>query len=557
MQVTQANSNHHWWRVAFDRYLFRKPQQTARRKFFSVVMFIVIGLILSFVISVSLEINGKSFFRMFWRVFANEWFFKNFIYQICIYVTAALAFSFAMRTGIFNIGISGQMLAGGSTAVLIIYKFPASANIVGGGQILTIVLAMIGGIAVALVTGALKVYLRINEVVSAIILNWIVLFIVGALVIDSYGKDVKGLDKLNDQLGTGNFGTDPDMLSKSSGYLFYQQNSGFAWSLGVTIVAVIIVWILMKYTVFGHKLKSTGLSTTAAKYFGYNDKVLQLASFAISGAIAGLLGAIVYTGQSQLLNFNSVGKTALTATPAEGFNGIAISLIGLNNPLAIVVVSIFFSFFSAGAQPAGLPVSTVSLVTGVMMYMIAIYVLTSYVRPWRWINWWRFGKMNSVAYSDRENLYSANTERYRFALLKAKKQLINTQPKNKRVQAWWILTFRWLFSHHVLVKKWRIAQQAALRAYFVERHAIEQEFQHACSYNLLMFWEHSLAQWHPHHKNAVALSTWGKARAKIVKWATPIADESIKASLHKHLGQIDRQINTLRQQVGGQHNAGR
>lgn len=139
----------------------------------------------------------------------------------------------------------------------------------------------------------------------------------------------------------------------------------------------------MKYTVFGHKLKSTGLSTTAAKYFGYNDKVLQLASFAISGAIAGLLGAIVYTGQSQLLNFNSVGKTALTATPAEGFNGIAISLIGLNNPLAIVVVSIFFSFFSAGAQPAGLPVSTVSLVTGVMMYMIAIYVLTSYVRPWR------------------------------------------------------------------------------------------------------------------------------------------------------------------------------
>lgn len=171
MKQKAASSVKGRWTLLTDRYLFRAPQQSLRRKFFSVLMFMVIGLLISLVVCVSLDINGRSFFQMFSRIFVNEWFEKNFAYQICIYVTAAISFSFAMNVGIFNIGISGQMLAGGSTAVLLIHLIPAEANPAGGGQILTLILSMMGATAVAAVTGALKVYLRINEVVSAILLN--------------------------------------------------------------------------------------------------------------------------------------------------------------------------------------------------------------------------------------------------------------------------------------------------------------------------------------------------------------------------------------------------
>ncbi|SYV95198.1 ABC-type uncharacterized transport system, permease component, partial [Mycoplasmoides gallisepticum] len=94
-----------------------------------------------------------------------------------------------------------------------------------------------------------------------------------------------------------------------------------------------IVWVLLRFTVFGHKLKTTGLSSSSAEYFGYNKNLLQLSSFAISGALAGILGVVVYTGQaSQAIDFSSVGRFGLSSVPIEGFNGIAISLIALNNP---------------------------------------------------------------------------------------------------------------------------------------------------------------------------------------------------------------------------------
>lgn len=545
-----AARKHGAGKVLIDRYLYRSPQQSLRRKFFSTLIFIVIGLLLSLVISMAVGVTGKSFFLMFQRVFSNINFTKDFVYKICIFAVAALAFSFAMNVGIFNIGISGQMLAGGSTAVLIISTFP-NATVANGGQILTIILAMIGGTAVAVVTGLFKVYLRINEVVTAIMLNWIILFIVASLV---YQYDLSA-----SQQQIGNFGSNP----MPKGYAFYQGNSGFAWSLGVTLVAVVVVWVLMKFTVFGHKLKSTGLSATASKYYGYNDKMLQLASFAISGALAGLLGAIVYTGQSQYLHFNTVGKTALNSTPAEGFNGIAVGLIALNNPLAIVVVSVIFSFVSAGSQPAGMPVSTINLVTGVMMYIIAIYMLSRYVRPWRWINMLRFGKMNATACMDRENMHSANTERYRFALLSGRKKIVQAEKGFwRRALASLQMRLPFAVGNGRVGAAKRALHADALKAYFAEREVIEQSFRHACGYNTVIYWERALQAWKPNGKNQVYLSKWSEARTRIERWVDPIRDADIKASVARHLTEIDGLVSRLgtaatAQSRGGQGDAGR
>lgn len=529
-----------------DQMIYPASQKSLRRKILSVTLFIVIALIISFLIMISLQIRPQSFFMMFTRLFQSTSNTQNFLYQIAIYVMAALAFSFAMNVGIFNIGISGQMLAGASTAVLLINALPDSftSSVTGGGQILTLLLSIIGAVTVALVTGLLKIYLKVNEVVSAILLNWIILFIVAYLV-RTYDLDLAAQN-------LGNFQSN----KLPSGFAFFIpssskpnfiENSGWFISLIVTIISVIAVWVLMKFTVFGHKLKTTGLSSTSAKYFGYNQNYLQLASFAISGALAGILGAIVYTGQTNYLNFNSVGKFALTSVPIEGFNGIAIGLISLNNPIAIVIVSALFSLVNVGAAPAGLPsLSTVSLVTGIMMYMIAIYKLSMYLRPWRWFYLCRYGKMNSDSYLNYENFMASNTENYRFNLLNEKNKLIEIEinkklarnPRISKFCLFWIrLHYRILGVHFIKgegsTKAYKEIKRKVAEKYFNRRTEISNEFKYSCGYQTIIWWEDQLKT------KKAKLSKWTKDRLNVVKWMRAVKDESIKQQLDRHLNSID------------------
>ena len=140
--------------------------------------------------------------------------------------------------------------------------------------------------------------------------------------------------------------------------------------------------MLLKYTVFGHKLKTVGHSLSAAKNFGYNKNMLQLSSFLISGVLAGVLAVIVYTAQmSPKLTFQSEGGTALSSVPSQGFDGIAIGLIALNNPIGILLVSFVFTFPDAGSGPAGLATNTIQLIMGIIMYIVAIYTLLAYFKP--------------------------------------------------------------------------------------------------------------------------------------------------------------------------------
>ncbi|WP_052664028.1 ABC transporter permease [Mycoplasmoides alvi] len=543
------------FKINSDKFLFRTSNISTRRKVFSVVFFVIISFLLSLIIGSLIGIPSQGFFNIFSRLFLSSDNTKNFIYQIAIYVVAALAFSFAMNVGIFNIGISGQMLAGASTAILIINALPKefTANALYGGQFLTIVLSVIGAVTVALVTGLLKIYLKVNEVVSAILLNWIVLFIVGYLV---YNYD---WDPNAQQLGK--LATNP--LPESFAFYISTQNStpfinksGWLWSIIFAIISVIIVWVLMKFTVFGHKLKTTGLSTTSAKYFGYNQNSLQLASFVISGVLAGILGVIVYTGQSDFLNFNSSGGTSLNMVPAEGFNGIAIGLIALNNPFGIIVISILFSFVNVGSQPAGLPGSTISLITGIMMYMIAIYQLSIYVRPWRWIYLLKYGKFNSDSYLNFENFMGSNVEGRTFLIKKNKNDIINNvinsnwNNKNKfklffiklyyKSIGVYFIKSNSIYPNGKKISSIKLSKQKINDEYLNKRNEIINEFKYSCAYNLIIHWENKLNNFD--YKSELMLSKWDHDKTKIDKWTTNILNKEILEQINKHKLIINEKI---------------
>ncbi|MCF0218010.1 MAG: ABC transporter permease [Malacoplasma sp.] len=403
-----------------DSIVYQTKQKSARRNIMSVIVAIVIAFLISFIIITATGTKADAFFYIFQGVFSDDQFAQSFCVQMCTYAVAALAFSFCMKVGIFNIGISGQMLAGASTAFFIILSFPPSSQNLAGGWILTIIFAVLGSTFVALITGLLKIYCRVNEVVTGILLNWIILYIVGAIM-QTNGADGTKLFLDEGAWSNGQF------YSKtiSNAFAFTQNGQFYGWgfSLGITLICIIVVWVLLKFTVYGHKLKTMGHSMNVAKNFGYNQKMLQLSAFLISGILSGILAVIVFTASmTPRLSFQGMGGVGLTSTPSQGFDGIAIGLIALNNPLGILLVSFVFSFPDAGAGIAGLTTNTIQLVMGIIMYIVAIYTLLNYFKPWRWFMNYYHGKCNRENYMNLENKVFDLNEKYCFTKKKIYKK---------------------------------------------------------------------------------------------------------------------------------------
>lgn len=530
----------------FDKIFYHTKQKSLRRNFLSVTFSIVFALFLSFVIISALGTKPEAFFAMFSKVFSWDYNSQEFIVQICTYVIAALAFSFSMKVGIFNIGISGQMMAGASMSYLIISTFQ-NQWAPAGGQIITMLLSIVGATAVALTIGLLKIYFKVNEVVSAILLNWIILYIVGALIY-KFNLDESAYGNL------GLFQSNPLHVN----YSFWQEGEfwGWEWSIAVTVIAVIAIWAILKFTTFGHKLKTTGQSPFAAQNFGYNKNALQLWSFAISGILSGILATIVFTAQeSRALDFQNVGGTALNTVPIQGFNGIAIGLISLNNPFAIVLVSFIFSFPSVGAAPAGLPASTVQLVLGIMMYIVAIYTLLNYFKPWRYFIKNKYGKSNAQNYMNLENSIFEIAEKFNFEKKRIKNEIIESKinqqlanVNNKFLSGFIKNIFLkpvWLIVVPLSNSEYKSKIQENKQLYSQERIKIERNFRVDCVFTLIDHWKHEV---NFESKSFSKIQTsWFKDKEKLNKWITEIknSDYEIDAvNFDEQFKMIDEKINS-------------
>lgn len=526
--------------ILFDKFFYQTKNKTIRRSFLSVSLSVLVALTISFIIIVSLGTRPATFFAMFKDLFIWEFNTQQFIIQICSYIIAALAFSFCMQVGVFNIGISGQMLAGGCTSYMVLLSvqhFHPNVNI-AGGQILTILLSIVGATLVALVTGLMKIYLKVNEVVSAILLNWIILLIVGAIIVGTTVDTGSGPQKLF-----------LDEVSYSSGtfrskqlfecFTFWNNNVfwGWPWAISLTIICVFAIWFIMKFTVFGHKLKTTGQSPFAAQNFGYNKNLLQLSSFAISGVLAGVLATIVYTSSyTRSLDLDTAGGVALNRIPTQGFDGIAIGLIALNNPIGIVIVSTIFAFPSVGAAPAGLPSSTIQLIVGVMMYIVAIYTLLNYFKPWQLINRFRYGKCNIENYMNLENSFAERIEKYSLDYKKNKNKIINEKISNFEngnkflkiiallfIKPYYAITLP-LFSNEL-----KSLNNLNKASYNSDRKKIIENFNSWCIFSLLDYWKHddNISK-HTIEKN---IKSWNKDKQKIIKWHDYVAKNNHEIDL--------------------------
>lgn len=256
-------------------------------------------------------------------------------------ILTGLSVGFAFKTGLFNIGASGQFIMGAFAAIYIGVKWtflPAPMHWI----VALLAAALVGGLW-ALIPGLMKAYLNVHEVISTIMMNYIGMYMANFLVKLTVYDSMKA-----QSLNVANTCVLPKM---GLDHIFYNNLGGgkdlstINAGIYIAIIVAIIMYVLLNKTTFGYELKACGYNSDACKYAGINEKRNIVLSMVISGALAGLGGGLLYLSGANGRHIEVVDILA-----SEGFNGIPVALLGLSNPIGIIFSAIFISYITLGGD---------------------------------------------------------------------------------------------------------------------------------------------------------------------------------------------------------------
>lgn len=300
------------------------------------ILCVIIGLIIGYV--VLLCINPSGAFKAVTDMLKNFMTFSRSTLRIKnlgnTFVTAvpllmcSLSILFCYKAGLFNIGAAGQYVIGAGVALYAALGW-------GLPWYLCILLAIAAGAVLGTVSGLLKAYCNVNEVISGIMLNWISLYIVNMLLnyvkepTSPYTKSVIGVN--------------PSAIIPSLGLdRLFKNNNYVTIAIPMAVLVAIIIWVVLDKTKFGYELKATGYNRNAAKYCGMAEKRNIVVTLVIGGALAGFGAALYYlTGIMQW-------SCSESSVPAMGFNGIAAAFLGGLNPIGAIFSSYFIQHITSG-----------------------------------------------------------------------------------------------------------------------------------------------------------------------------------------------------------------
>ena len=297
---------------------------------------IVLGLFLGYLVLLLINPDGAgdailTVIKNFWtynRPASQMKYLGNTLVKTAPLLMCALSILFSYKVGLFNIGAAGQYCIG---AALSLY----AALGLGWSWLPCMLAAILGGALLAGISGLLKSYCNVNEVISGIMLNWIGLY--GTNMILTNVKETtspytfhikdKAVQALLPNIG----------LEK-----LFNNNTYVTIAIPLSVILAIVIAVVLDKTKFGYELKATGNNKNAAKYCGMAEKQNIILTLVISGALAALGGALLY-----LTDYEQWQCTA-SSVPGMGFNGIAAAFLGGLNPIGTIFSSYFIQHITTG-----------------------------------------------------------------------------------------------------------------------------------------------------------------------------------------------------------------
>ncbi len=272
---------------------------------------------------------------------------------------AAVAIGFKMN--LFNIGVEGQMrVALLATAVAgAAIDLPAPLHI-----LFSLVVAMATGAIWAAFAGWLKVKRGVNEVISTIMLNFVALSLVAWAFKSFFTADNApgGLLAKTKELPPSAWF--PDIVERRLNGMFF-----------IAILVLVLFYVLVWKTKFGFQLRASGANPGAARVTGVNPKRMVMISMLMSGALAGLVGMRALLGDVHAYQNNLAEQ--------QGFNGIAVALLGRNHPLGIFISALLFGYLgeaSGRLQLEDIPKEITTIMTGIIV--LAVVIINEAVKRW-------------------------------------------------------------------------------------------------------------------------------------------------------------------------------
>jgi len=323
---------------------------------------LIVGLILLFVLNA--KAAGGAFISLVTTGFRSSDKFAKVLYQAAPLIMTGLSVGFAFKTGLFNIGATGQYTVGAAMALIGAIQFQLPWYV-------CLLLALIGGAIWGIFPGLFKALFNVNEVITSIMFNWIAMFAVNLtinnlpMMLAKYWGGAQ-MDR------TANLAqANPNALIPRMGLDVLMKSNYMNISIFIAILFAIVAWIILSKTTFGYELKACGFNRNASIYAGINAKRNIVLSMVIAGAFAGVGGGLYFlagTGQYTLL------KQLLAA----GFNGIPVALLATSNPIGTIFSAFFVSYIQVGgdAMQPDFVKEIIDIIISVIIYLAAFALLT-------------------------------------------------------------------------------------------------------------------------------------------------------------------------------------
>jgi general nucleoside transport system permease protein len=274
-------------------------------------------------------------------------------------IFTGLSVAFAFRTGLFNIGASGQMLVGGLAASAVGLTLDLSRPVL---LLVMVLVGLVTGALWAFIPGLIKAKFNVHEVVSTIMMNWIAYWTI-YYVVPGYFKG-EFLETESKKLAESATLRTPFLTDMFDG-------SYINLGLFLAVIAVIIIAFIIDKTTLGFELKAVGFNRFAAEYAGMKVNRNIILSMLISGALAGVGGVALYTGNASSIQIGIL--------PAQGYDGIAVALLGANHPIGVFFAAVLFGILYSGTgfmnAMTDIPPELANTIIAIIIYFAATSVM--------------------------------------------------------------------------------------------------------------------------------------------------------------------------------------
>lgn len=329
--------------------------------FTAALMAIFLGLIFGFIVMlVALPENASAGFQSV--VLGGFDRIGDVFYFATPILMTGLAVGFALKMGLFDIGASGQYTMGMFFALYVGFMWHLPQGI---HWIVAVLAGMVGGMLWGFIPGIFKALLNVNEVITSIMFNYIGMYLVDMLI---QGNSIMYIStKTRTQYLPQNAQIPSLGIS----------NSNVNWGIILAIVIGIILYIVLEKTTFGYELKATGFNKHASDYAGMSGKKNIIITMIIAGGLAGLGGAFAILSPSGIAG-SSMTYEPINIIAPNGFNGIAVALLGNSHPIGIIFSALFISHIQRGgtlASLVGYKPEIIDVVIAIIIYFSAFAMI--------------------------------------------------------------------------------------------------------------------------------------------------------------------------------------